>query len=212
MVFLGDYLDAYPEEQISDEVAFSRLQDIVQLKQKYPDKTTLLLGNHDMHYLYPNMAGSRYDKFQADRNRAFFEEHADLFQLTYETCIGGKSFLFTHAGILSGWLKAHQYLFGDVEPHDLANFINTIWQTDSVRYILAEALSDVSYARWGICEYGSMVWADIREYDPSQEEVPGYYQVFGHSMVEEPVITPYYACLDCRAAFRIKDDGEFELL
>ena len=63
IVFLGDYLDPYRDEGFTSDDAFTGLQDIMQLKKEYPDNITLLLGNHDLHYLHEEMAGSRYDEF-----------------------------------------------------------------------------------------------------------------------------------------------------
>ena len=49
IIFLGDYLDPYDDEGITDAVAFGGLQDIIRFKQEHPDKVTLLWGNHDLH-------------------------------------------------------------------------------------------------------------------------------------------------------------------
>lgn len=211
-VFLGDYLDPYPDEEILPSEAFKGLQDILKLKNDYPDDVTLLLGNHDLHYLNEEMKGSRFNLFNAAKYRRFFEENAKSFQMAYEANIGGKNYLFTHAGILPGWLNAHELLFGPIEPKNLVTFLNSIWNTEKVRHFLLDALSDVPYTRWGAAHYGSMVWADVTEHDINREEIAGYYQVFGHTMVLEPVITPHFACLDCQAAIRIDENGEFSIL
>ena len=60
-IFLGDYLDPYEYEGITTEEAFHGLEDIVRFKEEHPDRVTLLWGNHDLHYMYPDMMGSRYD-------------------------------------------------------------------------------------------------------------------------------------------------------
>ena len=61
LVFLGDYLDPYPGEGISSYTAYEELEEIVILKEKYPGNVTLLLGNHDLHYLAPKPGGCRFD-------------------------------------------------------------------------------------------------------------------------------------------------------
>ena len=66
-LFLGDYLDPYPHEGISRDKAFAGLLDIIAFKEANPEKVTLLMGNHDLHYLYPNLMGSRYDYVNAGR-------------------------------------------------------------------------------------------------------------------------------------------------
>lgn len=51
VIFLGDYVDPYPHERISNEVALQCLKDIIELKKSDPDHIVLLLGNHDLGYL-----------------------------------------------------------------------------------------------------------------------------------------------------------------
>lgn len=50
VVFLGDYTDPYPYEGISPEEAHNNFIDILHYTVDHRDQTTLLLGNHDMHY------------------------------------------------------------------------------------------------------------------------------------------------------------------
>ena len=56
-IFLGDYIDPYPDEGISEEESFMGFKDIIRLKEEHPDRVTLLWGNHDLHYLYPELMG-----------------------------------------------------------------------------------------------------------------------------------------------------------
>jgi hypothetical protein len=43
------------------------------------------------------------------------------------------------------------------------------------------------------------------------DKLPWDYQVFGHSQQEEhPIITKEFACLDCRKAFLLTDEGGFQ--
>ena len=49
VVFLGDYLDPYADEdEVADDI-FENLQEIVALKEEHPEKVVLLKGNHDQH-------------------------------------------------------------------------------------------------------------------------------------------------------------------
>ena len=45
IIFLGDYLDHYPDES-THEHDIENFKDIIEFKKKYPDKVILLLGNH----------------------------------------------------------------------------------------------------------------------------------------------------------------------
>lgn len=50
IIFLGDYLDPYPSEGITADEACRNFLEIVNFKEKNPDRVTLLLGNHELHY------------------------------------------------------------------------------------------------------------------------------------------------------------------
>ena len=207
IVFLGDYMDPYQDEGISVEDAFYVLQELVGIKKENPDDITLLLGNHDLHYLHKGMAGSRYDYDNADFFRSYFEDNRDYFRIAHEAVIGGKKYLFSHAGILPGWMKEHEFIFYSVKPYNIVSRLDRVWQTPELWHFLFDALSDISYLRGGRSRYGSMVWADVSEHDSKHEEIPGYYQVFGHTLMYRPIINDYFACLDCQKIFRINEDG-----
>ena len=109
VVFLGDYLDPYPEDMVKWSDAWKGLNDIVVLKKRFPDQVTLLLGNHDVHYLpgYPYYATStRYNHDRAVLIRDFFMRNLDLFDIA--KVIPRKNsrypFLLTHAGIRRSWI------------------------------------------------------------------------------------------------------------
>ena len=77
VVFLGDYLDPYENDWIYWTDAFKSLQDIIALKKANTEQVTLLWGNHDLHYLFPSLQGSRYNEYKADVIRTTFEENLD---------------------------------------------------------------------------------------------------------------------------------------
>lgn len=49
VVFLGDYVDPYPQEGITDEQAIMGFREIIYFA-KGRDNVHLLLGNHDLQY------------------------------------------------------------------------------------------------------------------------------------------------------------------
>ena len=51
VVFLGDYLDPYARENITPEEALANFKDIIAFKKANMDRVTLLIGNHEIHYL-----------------------------------------------------------------------------------------------------------------------------------------------------------------
>ena len=201
-IFLGDYLDPYPEDHIKDANAFQRLQDIVAFKRKNPERVTLLWGNHELHYLCDSIIkGSRYDEEHAARNREVLRENQDCFQMAYEETINGKRFLFTHAGVGKQWLRSSVHLAGEELT---ADWLNENILTD--KYI--DTLNDVSELRGGDGPFGSMIWADAHEYYSISNQIAGLTQVFGHTNMERPLrIQDNVYCLDCGCAFMINRDG-----
>jgi len=213
IVFLGDYLDPYEDEQIAPWEVFPQLEEIVALKIEHPDSVTLLLGNHDVHYLTERGRGSRYDYIRGAQIKRFIREKADAFQLTYETEIAGKKFLFSHAGIVVGWMEHNKEYLDYATQDAIGQVLNDMWADRSSWPVLFSILADVPYSRWGRATYGSPIWSDVDDMRTESPELPGYYQIFGHSQQEKrPVITDYFACLDCRRAFRLTEDGELEAL
>jgi hypothetical protein len=52
------------------------------------------------------------------------------------------------------------------------------------------------------------VWNDVDEMVKDAAELPGWYQIFGHTQQEfDPIICEHFACLDCRRAFRLSAFG-----
>ena len=195
-VFLGDYLDPYDFEDIVEDDDFRGLEDIIRFKEKNPGRVTLLWGNHDLHYMYPELMGSRYDFDNAERNAHMFWDHQALFNLAYETKAAGKRFLFSHAGVGMGWIR---YNFPTLKPEEVdATLLN-----DLVGYpAFMSALEDVSAYRGGGKRYGSMVWADIHEQSDESNQFPGVVQVFGHTLMGKPFnYENRIYCLDCRRPF-----------
>ena len=207
-IFLGDYLDPYPDEGYSDEDAFRCLEDIISFKKENPDRVTLLWGNHDLHYLYPEMMGSRFDIDNAIRNSHMFWDNQTLFKMAYEVQAGGKRYLFSHAGIGRGWIDAN---FPRLEDEDItAELLN-----DLVGYPeFMSALEDVSIYRKGNKKYGSMIWADPRELLKEENRLKGVVQVFGHTQMDMPYnYEDILYCLDFRQAFYLnRNDGDIYYL
>lgn len=208
-LFLGDYLDPYDFEDIVKDDDFRGLEDIIRFKEENPGRVTLLWGNHDLHYLFPELMGSRYDFYNAERNARLFRDHQALFKMAYETEAAGKRFLFSHAGVGMGWIR-HNFPALRAEEVD-ATLLNDLFGQPA----FMSALEDVSAYRGGAMRYGSMVWADIHEQSDIDNQFPGVVQVFGHTLMRNPLnFENRIYCLDCRRAFYLDyADGQiYELL
>lgn len=204
VIFLGDYTDPYDFEGITDEAAVENFKSIIAYKQQNPDKVILLLGNHDLHYYseyyYELAGGVRYDPLSAITLQQLFQDNHCLFQLAWETDLGDRHFLFSHAGITQSWLRRNINLIRKPD----AKHLNRLIQTNEG----LESLAQVGEMRWGDYPSGSLVWADVEEMLISNP-IPDTYQIVGHSMqFDGPIITDKFACLDCRSAFLLDKKGK----
>ena len=69
VIFIGDYFDTHYDE--TPEQQLSNFNDIVTFKKANIDKVTLLIGNHDMHYL--SGVNESYSGFQYGWSKNFNE-------------------------------------------------------------------------------------------------------------------------------------------
>lgn len=212
VVFLGDYLDPYHNhiEDISTEEAISNFSEILEFKRTAPEHVTLLLGNHDIHYLVPNINCSRKDVLHEDELHKIYADNLNLFNLVAKYTIASKNFVMSHAGILKGWFAKHYPNIDTNSPEAIVTAINSSYtdETSFVRYII-EALMDVPHVRGGNSHAGSIVWADESEHNHDDSPMRNIYQVFGHTQrLESPLISEHFANLDCRKAFIITKDAE----
>lgn len=209
VIFLGDYLDPYNNEieNISNEEAFANFREILEYKRKRSSFVTLLLGNHDIHYIDNDYAFSRKDTLNEKEIHDIFMESLSLFKLVANVEISDRQILFSHAGVLVGWVRKHYPSLLETDVLSLCDSINNNLKDEKlfVKYI-SDALMDVTSVRGGDAEYGSLVWADDTEHIHSKEHLPGIYQIFGHSQLENaPKICEHHANLDCRRAFLLTD-------
>lgn len=190
IVFLGDYMDPYPFENISVEDALVNFEDIIDFAKENADKTTLLLGNHDMPYFsktYKSFSWyhSRHSRKFHNDIAALFDENRDMFNIacTFDDV------LFTHAGITPGWLKTvftEQYEITSLD--DLVFSLNNLLKTDKgLQYLFM-----ISEDRGGRDRYASCIWADasdtmwyqkmMEDPDCTVQPIMKVKQVYGHTL------------------------------
>lgn len=220
IIFLGDYVDPYAfVENVHPMAGLMCLLEIIEFKKQHSANVTLLLGNHDLSYVTDYIFKCRHDYDNAETIRNIILENLTLFRIAHEKTIGGRHYIFTHAGILPAWLAENEHILGTITPDNAVTELNRGLAAGEIY----AALGDVSEYRGGHLEVGSCVWADVDEHinAAAQESLSptspaavnlwsGVYQIFGHTQqfTGEPIITSRFACLDCRKAFRFNDDGE----
>lgn len=215
IIFLGDYVDSYLDEGFTRKQAIKTLEEVIEYKLNNKDKTVLLLGNHCLHYFIKNFPRStRYDSSNAYKIRELYCQHKHLFKLAHEETINNKKYLFTHAGLMNSWVERNKDIIGEPTVDSLNHLL------DNPRGI--SALSEISnYRSWLGEDSGSIVWSDVREkidlnnslesnIIPNADSIVKRYdyQIFGHTQQnKDPMITDKWACLDCRKAFILDEDG-----
>lgn len=208
IVFLGDYVDPYPHENISEEEALANLLDIIEFKKEHKDNVVLLLGNHDCSYRYnTSLCNCRYAKRLAADFRRAFNDNKELFQLAFECNVCGKEYIFSHAGVPDNWISNIEAECYRIQGETNVEFLNRLYKNEI--WQLLDYLRYVAHIRGGFDPWGSCIWCDVREWLREDTLVDSnVYQVFGHTqLIEEPIITEKIACLDCRRGFFITKNG-----
>lgn len=199
VVFLGDYVDPYRDEGITDDDALANFKEIIAYAKEH-NNVTLLLGNHDIHYLLPGIEFSRYSRQFCREIHQLIEDNNELFFIAQYIRSNDTDILISHAGVLSSWIELEG--LRNMNAEGICNYLNDRWQDQKFLYHLAD---DVSAYRGGWSNSPSPIWADVR--DHLDEQSPSeYFQIFGHTQLTEHIVTERWACLDCREAFVLKGD------
>ena len=127
-IFLGDYLDPYTRyEGITHEDAYNNFLEVLEFARNNRERVILLRGNHDEWNYNERRECCRHDYYNTERNRKLFKDNEDLFQFAYRE----GDYLFTHAGVCTGWLKQNQ-LTEVINEDNIVDYLNnnpdTIWQ------------------------------------------------------------------------------------
>lgn len=210
IIFCGDYMDPYDDECIGYNKAKENFKEIIEFaNSRY--NVTLLLGNHDCHYLCEIEHSSRYDFFHVPEIRKVFKSYKGTFKIATERTIDGKRFIFSHAGLSRTQFNNHELLFRgiDWDKINVVDWVNNAWEVKDGHFI--SILDDISFRRGGFDNLGSVIWADILDHyvDGKGKNLFGDYQIFGHTqLVKDPIIFDKFACVDCRRAFILNDKGK----
>lgn len=189
IVFLGDYCDPYENMRNCD--VLSNLLDIIELKTKRKDDIILLLGNHDMHYLYEDFTvGTRFNQGIAELIKDLFEERREYFQFAYQE----ENILFTHAGVSFLWWNKYFKGLSNENAPTIAEQLNNPTEKQ------LKAMFQVGYSRGGYSERGGIFWADAEE--TRNDPLPSLHQVVGHTQMDciltiNPFINTSITYCDC---------------
>jgi hypothetical protein len=167
-IFMGDYLDS--REGIAADQQLKNFEAILNFKRKNLSSITLLLGNHDYHYLLTN--SERYSGFQPEIQA----EAAHMLQPAIDAghiqpCLITENLLFSHAGITNTWCKKN-----NVHMIDLQNEINQLLQTspDAFQFTYGK-----NFSPFGDDIDQSPIW--VRPNSLKEDMIHGYTQIVGHT-------------------------------
>lgn len=176
IIFIGDYVDSFPYD---DAHILNNLMDIIEFKKSYPNKVEILIGNHDIQYMYlsDGFGCSGFRPSMASSLNSLFMENKKLFKMAFQ--IG--EYIWSHAGIAVKWLeynekeiKAFKKKFDCV---DYADTFNKMMFTHTNRI-----LHQVGTKRGGYYPAGGITWADRNE--TSLNPLEGYHQIVGHTAID----------------------------
>lgn len=169
VVFLGDYTDPYyhcPDDGLSTFL------EIVAFKRQNHDRVTLLLGNHELHYIDRSFRCSRFSATNYLIMHTILTEERALFQV----CKRIDNYLFTHAGVVEGWLQQNNLL---TDTENIEAVLNRYFEQNIL------AFNQTSTLRGGSDTYGSPLWADIREHITAPTcFAPDITQIIGHTRID----------------------------
>lgn len=195
-IFLGDYTDSFI---LSNIAILHNLKEIIQFKNDNLDKVELLLGNHDLQYMYNDL--SRFG-CSGYRPEALYDLH-DLFRNNkhlFKNCYQIDNWIFSHAGIQHNWFLER---FKGNLNESIADQINNPKNRNQ-----EDALYQVGSMRGGMrYDVGGPFWCDRQEL---KKPLENFNQVVGHTPVKKNIEYKYKNSIvyftDCQ------DSDEYEPL
>ncbi len=186
LVLGGDYFDPSPGDSVADvrEVC----TDLLDWRERFGERLTVLLGNHDIAYFEAIRRRAEGGPLSSQRYRcsghsevratviaemwddAFWED-CRLFQ-----CINGT--LVSHAGV------AGRFWNGDLPLHESLEALDADCR-EALNKVALELspLLDAGYVRGGRSPVGGLTWLDFNQEFNDAEIGPG--QIFGHTASRE---------------------------
>jgi len=199
VVFLGDYTDPYGYEGFTYEDSLQVMNKVIDFKKANPERVTLLVGNHELHYYDKKYECGRFsDDYYEAYHKLLTGEDANLFQL----CKQIDNYLFIHAGIVKAWYDSHVEELKKL-GETLEEQVNNLFRTNP------DAFYEASFYRGGWSEAGSPLWADVHELIEEPEHFdPDIIQIIGHTQLrtDEPMIKEKFFLLDNRRLYLLENE------
>ncbi len=207
-IFLGDYTDSF---NLSNIEILHNLNEIIEFKKELGDKVCLLLGNHDIQYIFDNYNFSGYRNAMRPDLYWLFTQNKDLFKIAHKE----KDYLFTHAGICIKWFEQYCNILVNYGLNDDLSNVDIVLEdiyNSRYNYILHQ----IGYKRGGMRgDFGGPTFCDKGELITYPLEL--FNQVVGHTHVKNIEIIKtksdktLYFC-DCLGKDNIDINKDFLIL
>ena len=197
IVFLGDYVDPYKDENINWPETVENLKEIIEFARNN-DNVILLLGNHDYHYSYDFGLCSRFSVSYYKELHKIYTSNIDLFKIIYHD--ERNNILYSHAGVTTGWLKDVNIKLKDVNSLMHGDRPYDLWM--------------VSRNRGGLDNNASPLWVCALDHHQKEDSLDdNMIQIFGHTQLSNDYleINPNKYCIDSRQLF-IVDNRSINIL
>ena len=199
VVLLGDLLNDWGMSTQGEVTEFTILHDRVIDWRRQGVDGRVLLGNHDVIYLFPprGIKAYRLADCSPGYNRGAHEDIRPLLlelepRIAYGTRLDddadGRQVLCTHAGVTMSWMDWCGRTLGS-EPLDGGAAYIALWLNQLFRKHPVTFMERVGIARGGGWNRTiSPLWIDRREHNPQDSALPGtILQIVGHTPV--PTVT-----------------------
>lgn len=194
-VFVGDYFDAF---SVTPAVQIYNFKEIIEFKECTPDRVTLLIGNHDYHYMPPctGQYGGYSHWFAAEIGELLKKNMHNL-----EVAWQYNNLLVTHAGVSSTWYEKNIEDKGHM--FEIADKLNTLWADRP------DLFNHSGRNAFGNSPHDGPFWIrpEALKSDPVD---PDIIQIVGHTQREEISNTDKVFCIDTLPReYLILEDDEF---
>ena len=185
IIFVGDYTDSFDK---TNEQILENLKEIIKFKKALGDKVVLLLGNHDIQYIIPNEVCSGFRSEMKFDLENLFKENIDLFKIAHlEIGEDGSKWLWTHAGVTSGWYEKDLLRSMNNEKYRFYSITSEFLEKDrEVDEIINKAFELRMDNLWNVDSHsgGMDMWAGpvwVRPFILNYWPLEGYNQIVGHT-------------------------------
>lgn len=183
IIFLGDYFDSKENYSVAQQI--DNFKEILNFTIANPERVTLLLGNHDFHYL--PAAGETYSGYQYFSATDIYNTiKPAIEQNLLSICVQKGKYIISHAGLTRTWCRKNHIPLK-----------NPVAATNTLFYIRSEAFrfstGEMAEPTGDEPEQGPL-W--VRPYSLSKDYLRGFVQVVGHTQEPDICFLPHAIFID----------------